>query len=185
MPPPIPRAARAPSAVLACLLAVAAAVAPRTDYAVADDYAVRFDTRAAAGTFRGLAGTVRFDPADLDGSLLDVTVDVATVSTGNSRKDGHARGAAWFDAATYPTIGFRSTAFAKTDAGYAATGQLTMRGVTREVTLPFAFEPAAAGAGGTFRGSLVVDRHDYGIEGSFGQFAVGDEVEVELVVPVR
>ena len=172
-----------------CALAAAAlcyaAVALPSDYAIADDYAVRFETRAAEGTFSGLTGTVRFDPEALGASLLDVTVDVSTISTGNETKDGHARGEAWFDAATYPTIGFRSTAFAKTPDGYVVEGQLTMRGVTRAVELPFAFEPDAAGGGGTFRGGLTVDRGDYGIEGSFGQFVVGDEVAVELVVPVR
>ena len=152
-------------------------------YAIAEDYAVRFDTRAASGTFTGLAGEVVFDPNALEDSRIDVTVQTATISTGNATKDGHARGEAWFDAATYPTIGFESAAFAKTRDGYTASGELTLRGVTRAVTLPFTFEEEEGG--GVFRGTMTVDRKDYGIEGSFGQALVGDEVVVELVVPVR
>lgn len=162
---------------------LAAAADLPTEWAIADDYAVRFDTRAAEGTFGGLRGEITFDPEDLTSALVDVTVDVATISTGNATKDGHARGEAWFDAETYPTIGLRAAAFAKTADGYVARGELTLRGVTREVTVPFAFEPADGG-GGTFRGAFAVDRKAYGIEGSFGQFAVGDEVAIEWVVPV-
>ena len=153
------------------------------NYTISDDYVVKFSGRGANGTFGELEGRVAFDPAALASSAIDVSVATATIATGNSTKDAHARGESWLHAEAYPRIRFVSEAFAKTSSGFTATGALTLRGVTREVTLPFTFEPRAGG--GTFRGTLTVDREDYGIEGSFGQAMVADEFEIELVVPVK
>ena len=61
-------------------------------YMIAEDYAVRFDTRAASGTISGLVGEIVFDPAVLNLAHIDVTVQVATIATGYKIKDGHARG---------------------------------------------------------------------------------------------
>ena len=168
-----------PAAALVASLALPAFTAFES-YTIADDYAIRFDTRGAEGTFTGLTGTVVFDEDDLAGARFDVTVDATTISTGNATKDKHARGDNWFDVERYPKIGFTSTAFAKTTNGYTVTGQLEMRGVKREVTIPFTFEHQV------FEGALTVEREDYGIDGPFliGG-TVGDEVAITLRVPVE
>ena len=154
-----------------------------TTWRIADDYVVRFDGRGAEGTFQGLAGTVRFDPRDPTAGELDVTVDVRTINTGNTTKDRHARGEGWFDAARYPTIRFQSTRFGKDKDGHTVTGKLTLHGTTREITFPFTFTPV--GSGGLFEGQFEVERKDYGIKGTFGQFAVSNTFEVKLRVPVE
>ena len=166
-----------PAAALVASLALPAFTAFES-YTIADDYAIRFDTRGAEGTFTGLTGTVVFDEDDLAGARFDVTIDATTISTGNATKDKHARGDNWFDVERYPEIGFRSSAFAKTADGYAVTGMLTLHGVERAVTIPFTFE------GAVFEGTLTVDRGDYGIDGPFliGG-TVGGEVAVRLRVP--
>lgn len=152
-------------------------------YAIADGYAVRFSGRGASGTFAELTGAIRFDTAALDAAAIDVAVATASIATGNATKDGHARGASWLDAAAYPVIRIRSTAFAKAEDGYVMAAELTLHGQTRPVEIPFTFTPRPDD-GGTFRGAFTVDREDYGIEGPFGQFVVADELDVELVVPV-
>lgn len=164
----------------AILVTLAAATVSVPTYEIADDYAVRFDTRGAEGTFSELEGSIAFDPDDLPGSRFDVSVAAATIQTGNDVKDGHARGENWLHAEAHPRIRFASTAFAKTAEGYDVTGDLTLRGVTEEVTIPFTF------GSDVFAGSLTVDREAFGIEGPFlfGGM-VGDEVAVELRVPVR
>ena len=149
---------------------------------IGDDYHVKFDGRGASGTFEGLRGTVIFDPDRPAAGQLDVTVDVATIDTGNATKNRHATGEGWFDAARYPTIGFRSTAISATRSGYTATGELTLHGTTRPVSFPFTFTPRPDG--GLFEGSFEVNRKDYGIEGSFGQFMVSSTLTVSLRVPV-
>ena len=151
-----------------------------TSYTPTEDYAVRFSTKKAEGTFRGLTGTIRFDADDLNGSLFDVSVDVATIATGNKTQDKHARGSGWFDAEEYPRITFRSSSFTRAGDGFAVRGTLTMRGHAEEVTIPFTF------ADRVFSGGLTVNRETYGIDGPFlfGGL-VGEEVLVELRIPVE
>lgn len=150
------------------------------NYEISDDYAIKFSTNGAKGTFSDLMGTVAFDPENLDGSKFDVSVSTASIETGNKTQNKHARGDSWLNAEANPRISFVSSAFAKTNGGYAVTGSLTINGVTKTVNIPFLFEES------TFTGALTVAREDYGIDGPFlvGGL-VGDEVEVSLRVPVQ
>lgn len=152
------------------------------NWTVDEDYAIRFDTSAASGTFKGLKGDITFDPTDLKNAQIDVNADVNTISTGNTTKDNHARNSSWFDAEQYPTIRFVSTSFTKATAGYVVTGQLTLHGTTKKISFPFTFEETATG--GLFVGDFQVNRKDYGINGNAFSFAVGKEVDIELRIPV-
>lgn len=151
------------------------------DYTPTDAYAVKFATAKAEGTFRGLNGTINFDPEALDQSTFDVYVETATISTGNKSKDKHARGSSWLDAENHPHITFKSTGFTRIDKGYRVAGKLSIRGVSKDVSIPFTF-----GADKVFSGKLTVNRQDYGVEGPFlfGGL-VGDEVAVSLRIPVE
>lgn len=154
-------------------------VAWATDYRPADDYAIQFATEKAEGNFKGLEGTIRFTPDDLNSSSFNVWVDASTINTGNKKKDKHALGESWLDVEKHPKISFVSSDFQKTATGYSVTGQLSIRGVSKQVSIPFTFE------GNVFKGSTTVLREDYGIEGPFlfGGL-VGDEIAVRLRVPV-
>jgi polyisoprenoid-binding protein YceI len=153
-------------------------------WSIAKDYKIRFSGSGAQGTFDNLQGEVRFNQNDVSQSMMDVSVDVNTIDTGNSLKDKHARSDDWFDAEQFPKIKFRSTTFAKKVNGYSVTGDLTLHGTTKRVTIPFTFEITAQG--GTFVGGLTINREDYGIEGPWlrGAF-VGEEFEIDLRVPVK
>ncbi|MEO0734480.1 MAG: YceI family protein [Bacteroidota bacterium] len=154
------------------------------NWEVADDYAIKFNTAKAEGTFTGLSGTIVFDPADLAVAKFDVAVDASTIQTGNKTKDKHARKSAWFDVENHPQITFVSSAFRETADGYSVQGDLTIKGTTKQVDIPFTF--AEADGGGLFTGSVNVLREDFGLDGPFlfGGL-VGDEVAVALRIPVK
>jgi polyisoprenoid-binding protein YceI len=96
------------------------------------------------GTLPGATGTLSLDPKSLAATKLDVSVPVASVSTTNKTLDEELVSADWFDAAKYPTMRFVSTKVVKTGAGTAdVTGNLTLHGVTRPVTLKATFKAAA------------------------------------------
>ena len=154
-----------------------------TRWTITEDYTVAFSGSGAEGTFRGLTGTIVFDSTNLGQSVFDVAVDARTIATGNDTKDRHARGDSWFDVERYQEIHFTSSRITRTATGYQATGTLRLHGVEREIELPFTF--AQQGDTGTFKGSFTVNRQDYGIEGPFFGFVVGDDFDVTLTVPVR
>jgi len=125
---------------------------------IADGYTVKFEAGDPSGEFKGLKGTIQFDEANLAASKFEVTVDVATINTGNGMKNTHALGEPWFNAAKYPTIGFTSSAITKTSAGYEAKGTLDMHGVKKEIVMPFTF------ANNTFASSFEVNRLDFNLD---------------------
>ncbi|MBZ5579751.1 MAG: YceI family protein [Acidobacteriia bacterium] len=89
-----------------------------------------------SGTFDTVSGTVEFDSAKPDAARFDATIDVNSLHTGDAKRDGHLKTPDFFDVEKFPAITFRSKKI--TPAGgknYKATGDLSIRGVTKEVTL--------------------------------------------------
>ncbi len=151
---------------------------------IQEDYTVYFSGTKAEGTFRGLEGTIFFDPDNLNASTFNVSLDVSTISTGNKTKDKHARGDSWFDAISFPKIQFTSTQFIKKGSNeFEASGDLVLKGITKEIIIPFTFTRNADS--GLFVGTMNVNREDFGIEGNFFEFVVGDEFKVDLEIPVK
>ena len=166
------------------ILTLMAFVPPvETTWKITNDYEVRFSGSGAEGTFRGLTGTLIFDPKVPEQARLDVRVDARTIDTGNKTKDKHARGESWFAVEQYPEIRYRSSRVESTNDGYRTTGVLTLHGVEKEISFPFTFTPQGEGA--LFEGNLLVDRQEFGIKGPFLGFVVGDTFEVSLRVPVQ
>lgn len=165
------------SVLLTFLLVLTTAFA--TDYRVADDFSIQFATAKAEGNFKGLEGTIHFTPEDLSSSSFNVWVDASTINTGNTTKDKHARGEKWLDVENHPRISFVSSSFQKTGDGYLVEGTISIRGVDKQLSIPFSFED------NVFQGTTAVLREDFGIEGPFlfGGL-VGDEIAVRLRVPV-
>lgn len=134
--------------------------------------------RTVNGTFSAMSGNVNFNPDSLASSSFEVCVKVNTVNTENETRDEHLLKEDFFDEKTYPEICFKSTSISKTSEGYSVLGSLEMHGVSKSVEIPFIYSDK------TFRGSLTVNRLDYGI-GNDGTFMVGDEVELEIVCKVN
>ena len=87
------------------------------------------------GGFSGVQGTVVYDPADLNASSVDVTIDKKTLSTGDTNRDTHVKSAEFLDVENFPTITFKSKTITKDGDGLKVTGDLTLHGVTKEVAL--------------------------------------------------
>jgi len=90
------------------------------------------------GSFDEYTADVKFDPADLENSSIDVEIQVASVNTRNERRDGHLKTDDFFNAANYPSIKFVSNRItAEGDNNFIAHGQITIRDVSKEFSLPF------------------------------------------------
>lgn len=165
---------------LVCVLAMTGCLA-QSNWEISDDYVIEFSGSGAEGSFAGLEGTIVFDPQDLKGSRFDVSIDPATIATGNKTKDKHARGKSWFDVENYLKISFMSDRIRSVNEGYLAEGQLTMHGVDKPALIEFSFESISEREA-IFNGTLTVDRQEFGIEGPFMAFMVGDEFEVQIKV---
>lgn len=150
------------------------------DWKIADGYAIAFKGKNAKGIFKELKGTVKFDENNLAASSFNMTVDVASINTGNGTKNKDAKSEKWFDVKKYPNITFASKKMATTDNGYMVSGDLTIRDVTKTVDIPFSF------SNNTFIGSFMINRLDYGIGSTKGMKgnSAGKEIEVSLKVPV-
>jgi polyisoprenoid-binding protein YceI len=136
---------------------------------------------------------------DLTRSTVDVTIQVASIDTGNAQRDGHLKSPDFFDAAKFPTITFKSKKIAKAGKdGFKVTGDLTIKGKTKEVVLEVKnFVGPVKDPMGTQRmgleASTKIDRRDFGLTWNkaleAGGVAVGHEVkiglEIELTQPKR
>ena len=143
------------------------------------------------GAFSGLQGTLETDESNPTHPSLSVTIDTNTISTHNEQRDNHLRSPDFFDAATYPTITFVATAIRGEILGeFELTGDLTMHGVTKPVTLDVSFEGRAkdpwgnARLGYTAKGKLR--RSDFGLNWNqaleTGGVLVGDEIKISVDV---
>src|SRR5277367_6198505 len=103
-----------PMAALAIITSSAFTFFVSQDWKIGEEYTVKFTSHDPSGTFKGLKGTVNFDENDLASSRFDVSIDVATINTGNGMKNNHAKSPKWFDAEKYPTINFMSNNITKT-----------------------------------------------------------------------
>jgi polyisoprenoid-binding protein YceI len=144
------------------------------------------------GSFSGLSGTLKLDETDYTHSSVDVSVPVSTLGTGDEKRDGHLKSADFFDAETYPTMTFKSTNIdSKGGADYAVTGDLTIHGVTKAVTLiaedvsvpskdPWGNQRIGLSA------STKINRKDFGLSWNSaletGGVLVGEEVTISLEV---
>lgn len=151
-----------------------------TSWRIAEGYHIRFDGKYAHGSFRKMEGSIRFDPAHPDESRFEVSVDVASIDTGIDLKNKHAKSDKWFDAEKYPRILFMSQSVARTDTGFVVRGELELKGIKKEVAIPFAFR--SAGDQHFFYGRFKVDRGDFGIGKVHGKDS--DSTAVEVSVPV-
>jgi polyisoprenoid-binding protein YceI len=141
------------------------------------------------GTFRGVSGTINFDPNDIAAGSVNATIDVKSVNTGVDARDSHLRGPEFFETDKYPTMAFKSSSVKKTSDGYDVYGDLTIHGVTKPVTLkmetpgrPQVDAKGVAHCG--FTATTMINRKDFGLlyaqKTTGGDAMLGDEVKIEL-----
>jgi len=164
-------------AAILVFVASAFTVYQATEWKISEGYSIKFDGGDPSGEFKGLKGTISFDPTNLKDSKFEVAIDVATINTGNGMKNGHAKSEKWLDAEKYPLISFASKEITKVDSGFEAKGTLDMHGVQKEVILPFTFD------GNVFNGSISVNRMDYNINTAEPNHGA-QVLKVDINVPV-
>lgn len=135
------------------------------------------------GEFTDFDASLTLDPAHPERSRLSVTIDANSVDTHNEALDTHMRGADFLDVANHARATFTSTAVRRTGASTAeVTGNFTLRGVTRPLTLNVTFNRAADNMQGRytagFSATATVKRSDYGV--SYAVPAVSDEVQLRI-----
>jgi polyisoprenoid-binding protein YceI len=141
------------------------------------------------GRFTEVNGTLTGDDTDPENASIEITIPVEGVDTREPRRDAHLRSADFFDAERYPAIHFRSTRIARTGRDqFAVSGDLTIRGTTRPVTL--AVESGGRGKdpwGGErigFSTSTTINRKDFGLHWNqaleTGGVVVGNEVKISV-----
>lgn len=132
-----------------------------------------------SGTFKQWTAAITFDPADLAGASVVVTVDMTSADTGDSERDTNLASGDWFASERFPTARFEAQSFAETAPGqYAATGTLTIRDVTQPLTLPFSLTISAGTA--KAEGAVQILRNAYGV--GQGQWSVATPVPHEVNV---
>ena len=131
------------------------------------------------GTFTGFQGSIKFDPQNLDNNNFDVSIDATTVNTDNGLRDNHLKGDSYFDVKNYPRIRFVSGKILPSNktGTYLVTGQLNIKGKTKEISFPFTATLSSDGY--MFKGSFKINRKDFGVGGTS---TVSNELEVSLKV---
>lgn len=144
------------------------------------------------GRFNKADATFEFDPENKVLESVSATIDPSSIDTGNERRDNHLRSADFFDVENYPLITFVSTDISAIDENGALTiiGDLTMRGVTKEITLQAEYGGHLKDPWGNDRVGFIatgeVDRMDYGVSWDnvieSGGLVVSHEVEIHLEI---
>ena len=143
------------------------------------------------GQFNEFEGHVVVDADDFSKSTAELTIQVASIDTHNEQRDGHLLSNDFLSIDEFPQITFTSTEVVQTGASSVElTGDLSIKGVTRSVTVPFEFEGAATDPFGNqrvgFEGSVVINRKDYGITWNAaletGGVLVSDKITLEFEI---
>ena len=144
------------------------------------------------GNFTDFSGVIYLDDKDIKNSRVEVTIKASSINTRNERRDAHLKSPDFFDAEKYPDITFKSKKIEKNDNGYVIVGDLTIKGVTKEVSFPFTyFGPINDPWGNQRNGvqaSLTINRQDFGVSWNNtldnGGLVVGNEVNIEINLEV-
>ncbi|MDN3018721.1 YceI family protein [Paenibacillus sp. BSR1-1] len=156
------------------------------------DFSVRHMMIAnVKGSFNSFNATIEADPSDLTTASIEFAIETASVDTRNQDRDGHLVSADFFDAANHPNMTFKATSIEKTDDGeYNVTGDLTLRGVTKQETFAVTFEGTGKDPWGNekagFSATGSINRSDYGLVWNAaletGGVLVGDKVKINLQI---
>jgi polyisoprenoid-binding protein YceI len=140
------------------------------------------------GRFKDYTGTIRYDDKDITKSSVEFTAKVESIDTGVEARDKHLRSADFFEVEKYPEISFKSTSIERRGKDYVMHGELTLKGVTKPVFLPFSLTGAIKDQRGNTRfgveAKTSINRRDYGI--NFGRglpsgiVDIGNEVTIKL-----
>ena len=144
------------------------------------------------GRFKEATAKVSLDEADLTKSQISVEINTASVDTGDQKRDDHLKGPDFFDVKKFPKVTFKSTKIAKSGAAYKLTGDLTIRDVTKSVTLDATISaPVKTPWGNQARAAKLsgkIKRSDFGLKWNkaleAGGVLVGEDVTLDVKAEV-
>lgn len=150
-------------------------------------FQVRHFVTLVRGQFDSYQGTIRVNTENLEASSVEFEIDATSINTFNDRRDNHLRTDDFFSVEKHPKITFKSSKITKTGQNtYDVTGTLTLRGVSKDITLPVEFlgtlkTPFGDTRAG-FSATTTLNRKDYGINWNAaldqGGFVLGDDVKI-------
>ncbi|MCW3122948.1 MAG: hypothetical protein JWQ38_2440 [Flavipsychrobacter sp.] len=136
------------------------------------------------GHFSGLNTKLIFSPDKLSSSSLKGSLEVGTISTGINKRDEDLKEEKYFDAGKYKLIEMSSVKLSKSGAQYSGTFNVTIKGMTRQVEIPFEF--IQQGNEAAFKGAFTIDRRDFGVgtKGGLAMF-MADDVHVTIDIKAK
>lgn len=151
-------------------------------------FQVRHLLTRVRGRFSDFSGSIAFDEANPEASTVEFTIQATSIDTAEPDRDKHLRTGDFFDVEQFPTLTFRGTGIAKRGDTYDVTGDLTIHGVTKTVTIPVTYLGKAKDPWGNdrlgFEAETTINRKDYGLTWNAaletGGFLVGDDIKIGL-----
>jgi len=145
------------------------------------------------GKFEKFSGTVNFDGQNVETGSVKMEIEVASINTAAEKRDNHLRSADFFDVENFPTITFVSKKVTKGEGNkFQIVGDMTMRGVTKEVTFDCVFRGTTEFMGAPvagFKAHAVINRQDFGVSWSKaldnGGLVAGDDVDLNLDIELH
>jgi polyisoprenoid-binding protein YceI len=190
---------RAIPALFATLLVASAASADSADWAIDASHShlgfsiSHLVVSSVNGRFKDISGKATLNEADLTKSSVDLTIKVNSLNTDDEKRDAHLKSPDFFDAAKYPEIKFHSTKIARGGKQFKVTGDLTIRDVTKSVTLDGKLsKPIKSPWGKDVRGAKfegTIKRGDFGLKWNkaleTGGVVVGEDVALDIAVELN
>jgi polyisoprenoid-binding protein YceI len=150
------------------------------------NFSLRHLVSKFTGSFTKVTGSIQVDRADLSRSSVEAVVDIASLNTADEKRNGHVKSPDFFDAAQYTTARFKSTAWKKTgEDAYAVTGDLTLKNITKPVTLQVKLLGFGDGMNNAklsgWEVTGLIKKSDFGLAGPamLGK-ALGDDVTLNI-----
>jgi len=141
------------------------------------------------GRFKNFTGTIHFDDKDVTKSSVEFTAKVESIDTGVEGRDKHLRTADFFEVEKYPDMTFKSTRVERKGKNYLLYGDLTLKGVTKPVTLPFTLTGAIKDGRGNTRigisAQTKLDRRDFGITWGHALASGGLDVAHDVMIDLQ
>ena len=162
------------------VLSTSLAWMPSEHFEVSDGYAIDFKSKDPSGSFKRMDGSVEFDEANIDATQFNLKIDVKSISTGNGMMNKKSQIEEWFDAAKYPFAKFKSTKVTKKGAELSIVGDLTIKGITKQYTIPATY--TATGNKVSFKGTFNVNRLEFKV--GHKSDVVPELMKVSFQVPV-
>ncbi|MGB0895952.1 MAG: YceI family protein [Flavobacteriaceae bacterium] len=148
------------------------------------DFSIRHIVATSKGSFKTITGEFNFTEGQQN---INVTIDANSINTSNDKRDAHLKEAEYFDVTQFPTLTFVSHKITETPHEILAQGQLTVKGITKDVLLSMKYLGQQATPWGypsaAFEGEITINRSDFNVGESGG--LLGDEVKVEFSIELN